>query len=252
MGSLFRPHPGAARCHYLPQEKEARRAATGERRNWADFKFLTVRDLISAWTGGGYENAEGAARGHPGRFGTGQLEIADCRLQIGGKRGAATAGAARGYRGSGENDGAREDASTLSTLRRATEDGRSRATAEDGRPPGMGNAAAQTWRRTAESHDLGGGRWVRGGCHRMNGQAEGLSDCTTCFTYADRGLTENLRLSSLILAYSRLSSLNGKKCCGRRARLPGNVEAERLTAGYFARSRRMDCNSLRRPLSGSG
>ena len=35
-----------------------------------------------------------------------------------------------------------------------------------------------------------------------------------------QALRENLRLSSLILAYSRLSSLNGKKCCGRCARPP--------------------------------
>ncbi len=38
-----------------------------------------------------------------------------------------------------ENDGVREDASTLSTLRSATEEGRSRATAEDAHPPGLGN-----------------------------------------------------------------------------------------------------------------
>jgi hypothetical protein len=42
----------------------ALRAATGERGKRANFKFLTVRDLISAWTGSGYGNAEGAARGY--------------------------------------------------------------------------------------------------------------------------------------------------------------------------------------------
>jgi hypothetical protein len=42
----------------------ALRATTGERGKRADFKFLTVRDLISAWTGSGYGNAAGAARGH--------------------------------------------------------------------------------------------------------------------------------------------------------------------------------------------
>jgi hypothetical protein len=42
----------------------ALRATTGERGKRADFKFLTVRDLISAWAGGGYGNPEGAARGH--------------------------------------------------------------------------------------------------------------------------------------------------------------------------------------------
>jgi hypothetical protein len=42
----------------------ALRAATGEPGKRANFKFLTVRSLISAWTGGGYGNAAGAARGH--------------------------------------------------------------------------------------------------------------------------------------------------------------------------------------------
>src|SRR5207245_819193 len=44
-------------------------------------------------------------------------------------------------------DEAREDASTLSTLRRATEDGRSRATAEDGHPPGLGALRAASGER---------------------------------------------------------------------------------------------------------
>src|SRR5207245_10889091 len=35
----------------------APRAATGERGKRANFKFLTVRSLISAWTGSGYGNA---------------------------------------------------------------------------------------------------------------------------------------------------------------------------------------------------
>ena len=95
----------------------ALRAATGERGKRANFKFLTVRDLISGWTGGGYGNAEGAAHGH--------------------------------YWG----------------LR--------------------------------------------------NAKAEGLSDRNTFFIYdtdeRGSGLEENLRLSSLIFAYSRLSSLNGRK-----------------------------------------
>jgi hypothetical protein len=88
----------------------ALRAATGERGKRANFKFLTVRSLISSWTGGGYGNAAGAARGH--------------------------------YRG------------------------------------------------------------------LLNGKAEGLSDRNTFFIYdtdeRGLGLAENLRLSSLILAYSRL------------------------------------------------
>jgi hypothetical protein len=80
-----------------PPKFGALRAATGERGKRANFKFLTVRDLVSAWTGGGYGNAEGAAhghcgspqveagaaRGHWGRFGTAQLQIPDRRFQIG-------------------------------------------------------------------------------------------------------------------------------------------------------------------------
>ena len=49
----------------------------------------------------------------------------------------------------------------------------------------------------------------------MNGQAKGLSDRNTFITCCteERGSKsgENLRLSSLIPAYSRLSSLNGRK-----------------------------------------
>ena len=49
----------------------------------------------------------------------------------------------------------------------------------------------------------------------MNGQAKDLSDRNTCFTFCSDerglGLEENLRLSSLILAYVRVSSLNGRK-----------------------------------------
>ncbi len=98
-------------------------AAAGERGKRANFKFLTVRSLISAWTGGGYGNAVGAARGH--------------------------------YWG------------------------------------------------------------------LQSAKAEGVSDRNTFFIYDTvehgSGLEENLRLSSLIPAYARLSSLNGKKMLrGRR------------------------------------
>jgi hypothetical protein len=59
--------------------------------------------------------------------------------------------------GIGERGEAREDASTLSTLRRATEDGRSRATAEDGRPPTLGRCARPL--RRAETHKPRKGNW---------------------------------------------------------------------------------------------
>src|SRR6266849_4009362 len=60
--------------------------------------------------------------------------------------------------------------------------------------------------------DFGRARWRRGSAERMNGQAKCLSDRNTSFIcYSDErrsGLEENLRLSSLILAYVRLM---GKK-----------------------------------------
>jgi hypothetical protein len=61
--------------------------------------------------------------------------------------------------------------------------------------------------------DLDRDRWMRGNAERMKGKAKGLSDRNTCFIYDTdkRGedLEENLRLSSLILAYLRLM---GEKC----------------------------------------
>ena len=63
--------------------------------------------------------------------------------------------------------------------------------------------------------DFGRARWLQGYAQRINGKAKGLSDRNrffTCFTdERGSGLAENLRLSPLIFAYSRLSSLNGRK-----------------------------------------
>jgi len=63
------------------------------------------------------------------------------------------------------------------------------------------------------SIDFGRVRWTRGNAERMNGRAKSLSDRNTFFIYdTDErgwGLEENLRLSSLILAYVRLM---GEKC----------------------------------------
>ena len=68
------------------------------------------------------------------------------------------------------------------------------------------------------SVDLGPAGWMPGGSERMNGKGKELSDRNTFFTCdADErgsGLEENLRLSSLKFAYSRLSSLNGRKIVG--------------------------------------
>ncbi len=64
------------------------------------------------------------------------------------------------------------------------------------------------------SLDLGRAGWMRGSPERMNGKAKCLSDRNTFFIYdpdeRESGLEENLRLPSLILAYSRLT---GKNCC---------------------------------------
>jgi len=69
--------------------------------------------------------------------------------------------------------------------------------------------------RRGRALDFGRARWVRGNAGRMNGNANCLSDCNTYYIYdtdeRGSGLEENLRLSSLILAYPRLSSLNGRK-----------------------------------------
>jgi len=172
----------------------ALRAAAGERGKRANFKFLTVRSLISAWTGGGYGNAAGAARGHRGEVPN--RPIADCRLQI----------------------------------------------------------------------------WQRGtiDCGLLHGKAKGWSDRNTLFIdYTEErglGLEENLRLSSLIPAYSRLFSLIGRKIvaapplisdassrfrsgCGRgrprsgpRASSPAASPAHRLGSGVVAH----ESNSCRR------
>ncbi len=63
--------------------------------------------------------------------------------------------------------------------------------------------------------DLGRARWLRGNADWMNGNANCLSDRNTFFICdtdeRGLGLEENLRLTSLNFAYSRLSSLNGRK-----------------------------------------
>src|SRR6266702_3492634 len=74
---------------------------------------------------------------------------------------------------------------------------------------------SKLWRTSV---DLGPAGWMPGGSERMNGKGKELSDRNTFFTCdADErgsGLEENLRLSSLKFAYSRLSSLNGRKIVG--------------------------------------
>src|SRR5713101_1023145 len=63
--------------------------------------------------------------------------------------------------------------------------------------------------------DLDRARWRRGNAERMNGNDNCLSDRNTYFIYdtdeRGSGLEENVRLCSLMFAYVRLCSLNGRK-----------------------------------------
>ena len=73
----------------------------------------------------------------------------------------------------------------------------------------------QRQRLARTSIDLDRDRWMRGNAERMNRKAKSLCDRNTFFICdtdgRGSGLEENLRLSSVILAYPRLSSPNGKK-----------------------------------------
>ena len=63
------------------------RAATWERGKRANFKFLTVRSLISAWTGGGYGNARNDERAKPVRNDRQSSQSRRIRASTGGNRG---------------------------------------------------------------------------------------------------------------------------------------------------------------------
>jgi hypothetical protein len=81
-------------------------------------------------------------------------------------------------------------------------------------------AQAAGSRLARTSLDFGRARWMQRSSERMNGNANCLSDRNTYYIYDTdehgSGLAENLRLSSLIFAYSRLFSLNGRKMFERR------------------------------------
>ena len=82
--------------------------------------------------------------------------------------------------------------------------------------PACGQAVGANLARTIL--DLGRARWIRGSAERMNGKAKGLSERNTFYIYdtdeRGSGSEENLRLSSLKFAYSRLSSLIRRKIVG--------------------------------------
>jgi hypothetical protein len=84
---------------------------------------------------------------------------------------------------------------------------------QNARPTEMGTRETrpskyQRQRLARTKLDLGRARCLRANAKRMKGKAKGLNDRNTCFIYdtdaRGSGLRENLRLSSLILAYSRL------------------------------------------------
>jgi hypothetical protein len=83
---------------------------------------------------------------------------------------------------------------------------------DQGQFKGQGQAVRSKLAR--RGFDLGGAGWVRGNAERVNAKAKCLSDRNTFYIYdtdeRGSGLEENLRLSSLILAYHRLM---GKKIC---------------------------------------
>ena len=173
-------------------------------------KCLTVRYLISP---GGCRKA----RVHTAAF-SHFRHIEPSSGWVGSRRGVETAhclGCLRGLPPEGGVPGSREETAPCLAVR-AREPGARAGLASAGGSadaPACGQAVGANLART--NLDLGRARWMRGNAERMNGKTKGLSDRNTfitCYT-GERGLglEENLRLSSLILAYSRLSSLNGKK-----------------------------------------
>ena len=110
-----------------------------------------------------------------------------------------------------------------SGLRNARNIERAKPVRHDRQPRGIevnqgrfkGQAPAVRSRLARTNLDLGRARWMRGNAERMNGKAKCLSDRNTFYIYdtdeRGSGLEENLRLSSLIPAYSCLFPLNGRK-----------------------------------------
>ncbi len=86
--SFNRPHPGAARCHRLPEERMLRAGPAP----WPSPKSLAAephgvfKQALSFAGFGFYKDCapDGAGGGHRGRFRTAQLLIANCGLRIGG------------------------------------------------------------------------------------------------------------------------------------------------------------------------
>src|SRR6266581_2294098 len=194
-------------------------------------KFLTVRNLMSP---GDCRNAavQAATFSH-------FRHIEPSSGWVGSRRGVETAhclGCLRGLPPEGGVPGSRkETALCLGCLRRLPPEGGVPGSREETAPclavrareagartglasaggsadaPACGQAAGANLARS--SRDFGRARWLRENVECMYGKAKGLSDRNTFFICdTDEwglGLEENLRLSSLILAYLRLM---GEKC----------------------------------------
>jgi hypothetical protein len=172
-------------------------------------KFLTVRSLMSPGAGGGCRKASvhAAAFSHlchiePSSGGFGH------RL---GEETALCLGCLRRLPPEGGVPGSREE-TALCLAARGGEAGARAGLASAGcsaDAPACGQAVGSKLART--DLDLGRAGWRGGNAERMNGKAKGLSDrntCITCCTEERRSkLGENLHLSSLIPAYSRLFPL---------------------------------------------
>jgi len=152
----------------------------------------------------------GAAREPAGGVREGRRKNAECRMKA---LRAATGGATRGHR---RMRNRRKDE------KRTRSDQVNRIKSDQIKPnPTKKNGPARIKARAVGSKlswmnlDVGRARCMQANADWMNGKAKGLSDRNTffiCFTdERGSGLEENLRLSSRILAYLRLSSLNGRK-----------------------------------------
>src|SRR5947209_16363147 len=174
-----------------PPKFGGRRAAAGERGKRANFKFLTVRSLMSP--GGCRKAAVHAATFSHFRH------IEPSSGWLGHRLGEETApclGCLRRLPPEGGVPRSREE-TALCLAARGGEAGARAGLASAGRSadaPACGQAVGSRLARTRL--DLGRARWRRGNAERMNGKAKCLSDRNTFFTcFTDErgsGLAENL------------------------------------------------------------
>src|SRR5713226_2982524 len=152
----------------------------------------------------------GAAREPARGVEEGRRKNAECRMKA---LRAATGGATRGHRRMryGRNDEERTKSDQVNRIK--SDQIKSNPTQKNGQARIKARAVGSKLART--NLDVGRARCMQANAKRVNGNANCLGDRNTffiCFT-GERGLglAENLRLSSLILSYSRVSSLNGRK-----------------------------------------